>query len=141
MDTVHPVIGNVRTLRRSQRLRIGEEVVVVALRGNGKSSTERTKTLIVSANGALIPLRMVVAVGQELMVRNMQTQKEIACRVVDLETSDESDIPEVGIEFVAPSPRFWSVCFPSEAWTSRGAEAKGYVPRIASPPDATKKQL
>jgi len=51
MDTVHPVIGNVRTLRRSQRLRIAEEVVVAARRGNGKSSTETTKTLIVSANG------------------------------------------------------------------------------------------
>ena len=138
MDTVDPKIGNVRTLRRSQRLRISEEVVVVAQRGNGKSSTERTKTLIVSANGALIPLRMVVAVGEELMVRNLQTRQEIACRVADLETG-ESGIPEVGIEFVAPAPRFWSVCFPSKDWTSRGAEAKGYVPRIVSPLDATKK--
>jgi hypothetical protein len=41
---------------------------------------------------------------------------------------------EVGIEFIEPAPRFWRVSFPPAGWTSRGAEATGYVPRIASPP-------
>ena len=73
------------------------------------------------------------------MVRNLQTRQEISLSSRQSFETGESGIPEVGIEFVAPAPRFWSVCFPSKDWTSRGAEAKGYVPRIVSPLDATKK--
>ena len=105
---------------------------VVVQRGNEKPSPETTKTIMVSANGALIPLRMVVAVGEILTVRNLQTRQEVSCRVVDLELNNESERTEVGMEFIEPAPRFWSVSFPPEGWNSRDGEAKGYVPRIAA---------
>ena len=55
---------------------------------------------------------MVVAVGEILSVRNLQTQQEALCRVVDLEFNDESEMTEVEIEFIEPAPRFWGVFFP-----------------------------
>ena len=131
MNAIQSQPGNTSALRQSQRLYVGVEVRVVVRRGNEKPSSETTKTLIVSANGASIPLRMVVAVGEILAVRNLQTQQEASCRVVDLEFNEESERTEVGIAFIEPTPRFWSVFFPPEGWNSRNAEAKGYVPRIA----------
>ena len=133
MNAIQSQSGNTSTLRRSQRLYVGVEVRVVVRRENKKLSAETTKTLIISANGASIPLRTVVAVGEILAVRNLQTQQEASCRVVDLEFNDESEMTEVEIEFIEPAPRFWSVFFPPEGWNSRNAEAKGYVPRIVPP--------
>jgi hypothetical protein len=118
-------------LRRSQRMHIGVDIVVAAQRGSEEPHVEATKTLIISANGALIPLRMVVAVGEILTLRNLQTREELYCRVVDLEFNSESEMTEVGVEFIESAPRFWRVSFPPNCWTSHDAEARGYVPRIS----------
>jgi hypothetical protein len=132
MEAIQSPLGNTSTLRQSQRLYVGVEVSVIVQRGNEKPSSETTKTIMVSANGALIPLRVVVAVGEILTVRNLQTRQEASCRVVDFEFNNESERTEVGIEFIQPATRFWSVSFPPEGWNSRNGEAKGYVPRIAA---------
>jgi sporulation protein YlmC with PRC-barrel domain len=132
MDAIQSSPGNMGTLRQCQRLYVGVEVSVGVQRGNEKLSPETTKTIMVSANGALVPLRMVVAVGDILTVRNLQTRQEVFCRVVDLEFNNESERTEVRIEFIEPAPRFWSVFFPPEGWNSRNGEAKGYVPRISA---------
>ena len=129
MNAIQPSSGNTSTLRQCQRLYVGVGVSVVVQRE--KPCTETTKTIMVSANGALIPLRMAVAVGETLTVRNVQTRQEVSCRVVDLEFNDELQRTEIGIEFIEPAPRFWSVSFPPEGWNSQNGEAKGYVPRIA----------
>jgi hypothetical protein len=133
MNAIQSQPRNTSTLRQNQRLHVGVEVRVVVRRGNEKPSSETTKTLIVSTNGASIPLSTVVAVGEILAVRNLHTQQEAPCRVVDLKFSDESEMTEVEIEFIEPAPTFWSVFFPPGGWNSRNAEAKGYVPRIAPP--------
>jgi hypothetical protein len=64
MNATQSSPGNTSTLRQCQRLYVGVEVSVVVQRRNEKPSPETTKTIMVSANGALIPLRMVVAGGK-----------------------------------------------------------------------------
>jgi hypothetical protein len=140
MNVSNPPPGKMSILRRSQRMHIGVDIVVAARRESDEPLTEVTKTLIISANGALIPLRMIVAVGEILTLRNLQTREELYCRVVDLESSSESEMTEVGVEFIESTPNFWRVSFPPACWTSRDAEAKSYVPRTTPPVIPTKKR-
>jgi hypothetical protein len=141
MNAIQASPGNTSTLRQCQRLYLEVEVRVVVPRGNEKPSPEMTKTIMVSANSALIPLRMVVVVGEILTLRNVLTRQEVSCRVVEIRFNHDSKRTETGIEFIEPAPRFWSIFFPPEGWNSRNAEAKGYVPRIAPVPSRAQASL
>jgi hypothetical protein len=139
VSAIHPPPGNVSNLRRSQRLCVSVDVVVTVRRGNEKPASEETKTLIVSAHGALILLRTRIAIGEVLNLRNVQTGEERACRVVNRDSS-QPEKTEVGLEFVEPAPRFWRVAFPPADWTPRSPEAKSHRPQIGPSPLATKKE-
>jgi PilZ domain len=130
MSAIHPKLGNVSSLRRSQRVHIRVGVMVAVRGGNEERSSEAIKTLLVSAHGALILLRMAVTVGEVLALRNAQTHEEALCRVVAVEPSGEPKMTKVGIEFIEPAPRFWGVYFPPEGSTSHSDEAKGYTPQV-----------
>ena len=93
---------------------------------NGTPFVEHTKTLIVSAHGALLQLEEPVQDGQDLNIRNVTTGEEMPCQVVDLNRGANAVI-EAGIEFSQPNPRFWGVSFPPADWTARSPEAKRFV--------------
>ena len=98
-------------------------------------ASEETQTLIVNAHGALIQLALTVEMGQLLVIKNKQTMEQLVSRVVHL-GAEQTGKREVGIEFEAPSPRFWRVTFPPADWTPRSPEAKAptkYVPGIKPP--------
>lgn len=102
--------------------------------GNNVAS-EETQTLIVNAHGALIQLALTVEMGQLLVIKNKQTMEQLVCRVVHL-GAEQLGKYEVGIEFEAPSPRFWRITFPPADWTPRSPEAKAptkYVPGVRPP--------
>jgi hypothetical protein len=109
--------------RRSQRILLSIPVIVSGKRANGSSFVERTRTLVVSAHGALIQLREHVLVKQVLQIKNIATGDEVSCTVVDA-TSGTKEVPEIGIGFSKPSPNFWRVAFPPEDWNPRGPEAR-----------------
>jgi len=118
--------------RRSQRILLSVPLRVSGKRVNGIAFVEHTKTLIVSAHGALLQLQEPVLQGQPLNLRNVVTGEEVACQVVDLNPG-ASRLAEIGVEFGQPNPRFWRVSFPPTDWTTRSPEAK----RFASGPGAT----
>jgi hypothetical protein len=111
--------------------------VVLWLQPNNKVASEATKTLIVNAHGALIPLRTTVNINQLLTLRNTTTNEELTCRVIDLSSADPSGMRSVGIEFIEPAPRFWHIAFPPADWSARSPEAKGYRSPSASQPGKT----
>lgn len=121
--------GRVGSLRRSQRVCLNVEVEVEVRRGKEKPTTEHTKTLIVSAHGALILLRTSIAVRDALKLRHGTTKEEMDCRVVDVNAST-SGAPEVGIEFLRPQQNFWRIAFPPLDWNPRGAESKVQGPQV-----------
>jgi hypothetical protein len=139
MDASDPQLAKVSSLRRSQRVYISIEIVVLLHKPGEKPRSEETKTLIVNAHGALILLHAQVVIGESLILRNVKTEEELSCRVVDFQTSSQPDMKEVGIEFIQPAPRFWGVGFPPADWSPRSPEAKGYRPKIVAPPSTTKK--
>jgi hypothetical protein len=64
-----------------------------------------------------------VDVGQILKLRNVKTQEEQSCRVVNVTTNQEGHT-EAGVEFLRPAPRSWHIAFPPLDWTPRSEEAK-----------------
>ena len=109
--------------RRSQRILLSVSILVSGERANGSPFAERTQTQVVNAHGALIQLRELVLAGQKLRMKNLATNEEIACTVMDINPGSSS-ISEIGVAFSEPCPRFWRVTFPPEDWSLRSPEAK-----------------
>jgi hypothetical protein len=119
------------TLRRSQRVCLSVEVEI-RLEGAGeKAPPELTTTLIVNAHGALMVLNSHVAIGDLLHMKNVKTEEERACRVVDWNLGN-TGVPEVGVEFLKPARNFWHIAFPPADWSPRGAESKVYGPQVVA---------
>jgi hypothetical protein len=73
--------------RRSQRVMLNASVVVLTQGADGKLVSEETRTMLVNAHGAVIPLRLSASMGQLLTLRNSKTREEVSCRVVYLSPS------------------------------------------------------
>jgi hypothetical protein len=95
--------------RRSERVPAALPVFVYG-RAKGQPFAEHTETSNVSAHGGLMALSSAIEGAQTLLVTNLQTNEDLACRVARLAKS-ESGQTLVGIEFLRPSPRFWSIDF------------------------------
>jgi hypothetical protein len=50
---------------------------------------------------------------------------------VDSSTGN-TGLPEVGVEFLTPSRKFWHIAFPPGDWSPRGPESKIYGPQVAA---------
>jgi hypothetical protein len=104
-----------------QHLMLSVGVVVVG-EGPECAISEKTRTVIVNAHGANILLEAPVVVGQLLTVKNVRTQEELFCRVINVNPHD-SGKKEVRIEFMQPVPRFWRIAFPSSEGMAPKREA------------------
>jgi hypothetical protein len=116
-------INKFTNLRRSQRVCLS--VPVVAMKGapGANRTSEETRTLIVSAHGALLVLSLPVQAGELLILKHAKTQEELVCRVINV-GPDQLGKREVGVEFERPAPRFWRIAFPPADWTPRSVDAK-----------------
>jgi hypothetical protein len=94
--------------RRAQRVlvRINVQIHVV-----GKNDPVHGQTHTVSENGAMLVLNEPLAEGTKLSIENVKAQKKVEARVVRAPqiTSEGALVP---VEFLAPSPAFWSIFFP-----------------------------
>ena len=68
--------------RRSQRIDLSVSVVVQRPQREGPQFCESTKTLVVSAHGALVALKGMVAPKQKLLLQNTVSGERQECRVV-----------------------------------------------------------
>jgi len=96
--------------KRTQRVHIAIPVSVWEDR-----LREDTETLVVNARGALVSLRMRVALGARLSVTHKTTGAVIQCSVVSRQEVKDGTT-QVGIAFDEPSPRYWGLAFPPEDW-------------------------
>ncbi len=101
--------------RRTQRVRLDISVWVYGHSSEKEPFREVVNTRAVNANGALLLMSARVELGQQLIVANMATEEEQACKVVYL-GEEHGDKTEVGIEFMTAAPRFWHIAFPPEDW-------------------------
>lgn len=97
--------------------------VVSGERANGAVISEHTNIQVVNARGTLIQLHEPVLFGQPLRMKNLATNEETNCTVVDV-NQGSTEVPEIGVAFDKPSPGFWPVSCPPVDWTPRNREAK-----------------
>jgi|SRR6516225_1564619 hypothetical protein len=103
--------------RRSQRIELRVPVVVYRPAGEGPPFNEATQTLVVSAHGALIALKGLVAARQRLLVQNATSGEQQECRVVSIQ-NEMTGPCKVAVEFTCPAPKFWRVAYPPADWTA-----------------------
>jgi hypothetical protein len=113
--------GPAHDRRRSQRVYLRIPVAVIAPGPDKKMAREQTRTSVVNAHGALLPLELPVREGQTIILQNPETSEEQPCRVVRVKRTPEGKT-EVAIEFLKPAPKFWRVAFPPEDWVPRAPE-------------------
>jgi phosphotransferase system HPr-like phosphotransfer protein len=73
--------GDTNAQRRSQRVMLKVSLVVLAQGPDDRMISEETRTVTVSAHGALVLMTAKVSVGQLLTLRNSTTDEEVLCRV------------------------------------------------------------
>ncbi len=103
--------------RRSQRIDLSVSVVVHRPAQEGPQFSESTKTIVVSAHGALLALKGMVARKQRLLLQNTGSGEQQECRVVSV-NNELTGPPTVAVEFTQPAPSFWRVAFPPSDWPS-----------------------
>ncbi len=105
--TPHPLFQNLGERRRSERWTSEVPLLVRGeLTGKGVFEEEVLATSL-SAQGALIGLSANVEVGQVLILKNPQNQKDLVGYVVRLEPLQRGGAL-AGIEFSRSAPDFWS---------------------------------
>jgi hypothetical protein len=78
---------------------------------------EQTETIDVSARGGLVPITVEVLKSQKLLLTNLQTNEDLACRVARVvRTRDGKTL--AGLEFLQPSERFWGEHLSAESGSS-----------------------
>src|SRR6516165_4275750 len=97
--------------RRSERVVLRMSVLLVAENEDRKQIEESAETQIVNAHGGLLRMRQHLHVGQSFLLHNLQTSKDMSCRVVRTE-EDGLDFFKVAFEFDRPAANFWPVVFP-----------------------------
>ena len=102
--------------RRSQRVFLSVPVLVRGEAEGSPTFVEETRTLVVSAHGALITLAKIVKVGEPLRLRNLKTMEERPCQVAHVGPILEGK-NQIGVEFFEPSAHFWHIAFPPEEST------------------------
>ena len=109
--------------RRSHRIMVNIPVQVAAKNSGGSEISEDTKTISVSAHGALLYLAMDVAKGQTVLLTNAATSNTLECSVHYL-GAKRNGRREVGLSFVAPNQTLWQISFPPEDWSPQHPDAK-----------------
>lgn len=109
--------------RRSHRIMVNIPVHVAAKDSSGSEISEETKTVSVSAHGALLHLAMDVVKGQTLLLRNTMTDNALECSV-DYLGATRNGRREVGVSFLLPNQTLWQIAFPPEDWSPQHPYAK-----------------
>ena len=81
---------------------------------NGEPFSEISETLDVSVKGALVAINVGVVPEQRVLLTNLQTQRDLKCRVVRIDGHKRA----AALEFLEPCPSFWCIDFASPSTAS-----------------------
>jgi len=107
----HPRANLIIEKRRCERVPAAMPVFVYG-RVRGETFSEYAETSDISAQGGALILSAEIERSQTLLITNLRTNEDLACRVARLAITEKGSIL-VGFEFLRPSPRFWSIDFSS----------------------------
>jgi TonB family protein len=117
--------------------------IPIEIHGSRKSPTdghpieafqEETVSVIVFPHGGVVRLAAEVSKGQMVAVTNLNTQRGMLCRVVNVRTYPNLK-HYVEVEFAQPVPGFWGVNFPQEV--SSAAKPAPVEPQATEPQEVS----
>jgi hypothetical protein len=91
--------------RRGRRVRAAKWIVLYGRLGE-EPFQEQTQTVDVSSHGGLFPISAPVVPSQKLILTNLETEDDLACRVARLIRTEQGETL-AAVEFLQPSLRFW----------------------------------
>lgn len=97
--------------RRARRVPVAMPVLIYG-RSAEEPFQEQTETIDVSAHGGLMPVTAEVMKSQKLLLTNLLTNEELACRVARVVRTREGKTL-AGLEFLQPSEGFWGEHLPA----------------------------
>ena|SRR5215472_6852252 len=99
--------------RRAHRVNLSAPVFLYGAI-NGEPFSEMSKTLDVCVNGALVAINVRVFPEQRILLTNLQTERDLKCRVVRIDARKKT----AALEFLEPCPAFWCIEFASPSTAS-----------------------
>jgi len=100
-----------REQRRATRVPLAMPVLLLYGRLGEEPFQEHTETINVSVNGGLVPVAAEVSCSQKLILTNLQTNEELACRVARV-TKTPRGTTIARLEFLQPARSFWRANLP-----------------------------
>jgi hypothetical protein len=100
--------------RRSQRVII-RIPVMLELTVAGTKTTVRATTASVNDHGAMLLCTKNFAVETRFDLVNERTAQKQSCRVTRTAIENQQGYL-IPVEFAAPAPGFWNICFPPPGW-------------------------
>lgn len=91
--------------RRAVRVPVAMPVLLYGRLGD-EPFQEQAETIDISTHGGLVPISADIRCAQRLILTNLQTNEELACRVARLARTQQGKAV-AGLEFLQPAPRFW----------------------------------
>ncbi|MGB7434522.1 MAG: PilZ domain-containing protein [Candidatus Acidiferrum sp.] len=105
--------------RRSGRLSLALPILIIGTDTEGRVFSEKTHTVVVSLHGAGIVSRHRLIAEQELILRALQSEREVEVRVVG-EIAQQGDLHTYGVAFTDENLDFWQMEFPpAPVWPER----------------------
>src|SRR5436853_4961995 len=99
-------------VRRSNRIAREIAILLVGSDMEGKVFSEQTKTVLLSRHGAGIVSQYVLSAEQELILRRLDTDKEVEVRVVG-QLGHHGESHTYGVTFLDAEVDLWGIDFPS----------------------------
>ncbi len=97
--------------RRSQRIMLRVPVCIYGRSESDQTIYEETTTETVSAHGALLNVSQHYPLQTKLVLTNLSTEEDLACKVVFHGQSKEGQ-KQIAVEFLTPTTGFWHIHFP-----------------------------
>src|SRR6267143_2329381 len=95
-------------LRRSHRIAREIAILLVGSDMEGKVFSEQTKTVLLSRHGAGVVSQYVLSPEQELILRRLDTDKEVEVRVVG-QLGSQKNTYTYGMAFLDQTIDFWGI--------------------------------
>jgi c-di-GMP-binding flagellar brake protein YcgR len=98
--------------RRTARVALCVELIVHGSTERNEAFKVEARTLSVSRHGGMLVLDPAVAIGQKLMLINMNSGQKAECHVISTKTARDGK-RQVAFEFASAELNFWKMCFPA----------------------------
>ncbi len=99
--------------RRSQRVLLVIPVDVAWITREGLRVREHAETVVVNAHGALLRMKTLLPISEEVELMRPRTSQSTRARVVWAgDVAEEDEMTRVAVELAVPSETFWGVSIP-----------------------------